>query len=128
MGFGSQLVSLFRTIDGGNTWTEIINPYESEDLQSCRKTGMSFSGTGTLTADIGGSSLTYNINISGTVDPGGEIDGTFTFTLLIDGSFDSSGDGTFTGQVTGNTLSVDFSGQDIVGDTCTFTGSLSGTS
>ncbi len=46
-GFGSQLVSLFKTVDGGDTWQEIINPYESEDLQSCRKTGISFTGTET---------------------------------------------------------------------------------
>ena len=43
-GMGSQLVALFRTVDAGGTWNEIINPYENDDLQSCRKTGMSFSG------------------------------------------------------------------------------------
>jgi len=65
-GFGSQLVSLFRTIDGGDTWTEIINPYESEDLQSCRKTGMSFSGTevGWVTYDCEGTYLEAFLDIS----------------------------------------------------------------
>ena len=65
-GFGSQLVSLFRTIDGGDTWTEIINPYESKDLQSCLKTGMSFSGTevGWVTYDCEGTYLEAFLDIS----------------------------------------------------------------
>ena len=65
-GFGSQLVSLFRTIDGGDTWLEIINPYESEDLQSCRKTGMAFSGTetGWVTYDCEGTYLEAFLDIS----------------------------------------------------------------
>jgi len=65
-GFGSQLVTLFRTIDGGDTWTEIINPYESEDLQSCLKTGMSFSGTevGWVTYDCEGTYLEAFLDVS----------------------------------------------------------------
>ena len=43
-GMGSQLVALFRTADGGISWQEIVNPYEDDALQSCRKTGMSFGG------------------------------------------------------------------------------------
>ena len=46
---------------------------------------------------------------------------------FLDGSFDASGTGTFTGQVTGNTLTMNFFAQDQVGDTCTGMGSLSGT-
>jgi photosystem II stability/assembly factor-like uncharacterized protein len=65
-GFGSQLVALFRTIDGGDTWQEIINPYESEDLQSCRKTGISFFGTDTgwVTYDCEGSYLEAFLDVS----------------------------------------------------------------
>jgi photosystem II stability/assembly factor-like uncharacterized protein len=65
-GFGSQLVSLFRTIDGGDTWQEIVNPYESEDLQSCRKSGMSFYGTDTgwVTYDCEGTYLEAFLDIS----------------------------------------------------------------
>jgi photosystem II stability/assembly factor-like uncharacterized protein len=65
-GFGSQLVSLFRTIDGGDAWQEIINPYESEDLQSCRKSGMSFYGTDTgwVTYDCEGTYLEAFLDIS----------------------------------------------------------------
>ena len=65
-GFGSQLVSLFRTIDGGDIWQEIINPYENEDLQSCRKSGMSFTGTNTgwVTYDCEGTYLEAFLDIS----------------------------------------------------------------
>jgi len=65
-GFGSQLVSLFRTTDGGDSWTEIINPYESEDLQSCRKTGISFTGadTGWVTYDCEGTYLEAFLDVS----------------------------------------------------------------
>ena len=66
-GFGSQLVSLFRTADGGDIWQEIINPYESEDLQSCLKTGMSFFGinAGWVTYDCEGTYLEAFLDVSG---------------------------------------------------------------
>ncbi len=65
-GFGSQLVSLFRTINGGDTWQEIVNPYESEDLQSCRKSGIAFYGTDTgwVTYDCEGTYLEAFLDIS----------------------------------------------------------------
>lgn len=37
-------VHLFRTSDGGATWEELVNPYESSYLQGCTKTGMAFYG------------------------------------------------------------------------------------
>ncbi len=89
--------------------------------------GATFSGSATLTPVVSGNNITTNMSFSGTVTAGGEVSATFTYTTLVDGVFDSSGDGTFTGQVTGNTLAINFSGQDRVGDTCTVTGSLSGT-
>jgi photosystem II stability/assembly factor-like uncharacterized protein len=65
-GFGSQLVSLFRTVDGGDVWQEIVNPYESDDLQSCRKTGMSFfeMSTGWVTYDCEGTYLEPFLDIT----------------------------------------------------------------
>lgn len=58
-GMGSELVALFRTTDGGGTWEEILDPYASEYLQSCFKTGMAFSGTttGWVTFDCQGNHL-----------------------------------------------------------------------
>ncbi len=48
----------------------------------------------------------------------------YLYTSFFNGSFDASGNGTFTGQVNGNTLSMLYSGQDTVGGTCTVTGPL----
>ncbi|MFQ5922528.1 MAG: WD40/YVTN/BNR-like repeat-containing protein [Anaerolineales bacterium] len=66
-GLGSQLVALFRTMDGGESWQEIINPYESEDLQSCFKTGLSFFGTetGWVTYDCQGNYVEAFLDVSG---------------------------------------------------------------
>lgn len=53
---GSELVALFRTTDTGSHWTEILDPHESEYLQSCFKTGIDFEGanTGWITLDCQG--------------------------------------------------------------------------
>ena len=47
--------------------TEIINPYETEDLQSCRKTVISFAGTdaGWVTYDCEGTYLEAFLDVSG---------------------------------------------------------------
>lgn len=70
-GMGSQLVALFKTADAGDTWQEIINPYDGEDLQSCFKTGMSFFGadTGWVTYDCQGNYVEAFLDVS---DDGGE--------------------------------------------------------
>lgn len=86
--------------------------------------GGTFIGSATLMPPIG--NVTTDVSFSGTVTANGQLTGTFTYVTMVDGVFDSSGDGTFTGQVTGNTLTLNFSGQDQVGDTCTSTGSFSG--
>ncbi|GMR10874.1 MAG: hypothetical protein BMS9Abin28_1698 [Anaerolineae bacterium] len=64
---GSQLVALFRTTDGGDTWRQIIDPYESEDLQSCFKTGISFFETqiGWVTYDCQGNYVQAFLDVSG---------------------------------------------------------------
>ena len=86
-----------------------------------------FSGSATVTAVIGEINIETSLaGFSGTVTAEGELSGAFTYTTLVNGEFDSSGDGIFTGQVAGgDMLEVNFSGQDQVGDTCTFTGSFS---
>ena len=84
-----------------------------------------FSGSAVATAMIGGIDVEITLaGFSGTVTEEGQISGAFTYTTLVNGVFDSSGSGTFTGQVIDNTMVVDFLGQDEVGDTCTFTGSF----
>ena len=49
------------------------------------------------------------------------LSGTFTFTTVLGGTITSSGNGTFDGSLTGNTLTINFAGQDTAGDTCRFT-------
>ncbi len=118
---------------GGLTQTNCQDPTEngtflfSSTVSITSQTGAAFSGTGTLTTDVPGAVVTTELNLSGTVTGAGNVSGSFTYRFLVNGVFDSSGDGTFGGQVTGNTLAVNFTGQARVGDTCRFTGSLSGT-
>ena len=49
-------VALFMTVDGGATWTDILDPYTANDIQSFSKTGMVFVDpkTGWLTRDSQG--------------------------------------------------------------------------
>jgi photosystem II stability/assembly factor-like uncharacterized protein len=65
-GFGSQLVTLFKTEDGGESWHEIVSPYEDEALQSCFKTGITFSGseTGWVTYDCQGNYAEAFLDVS----------------------------------------------------------------
>ena len=65
-----------------------------------------------------------HIVISGTITLTGALSGTFTYELFINNVLDSGGNGTFTGQLTGNNLTLNISGTDTFGDSCTFTGSL----
>jgi hypothetical protein len=89
--------------------------------------GSNFSGSSTNTTTVFGFLVREDIIFSGTVTSTGALSGTLTFELFINNVLDSGGNGTFTGQVTGNTLTANTAGQDTFGDTCTFTGSLTGT-
>ncbi len=86
-----------------------------------------FIGTATLTTVVQGTNFVTIVNLSGTVATGGQLSGTFTFTTSAGQLFESSGSGTFTGSVTGNVVAINVSGTILVGETCTVTGSLSGT-
>lgn len=68
-----------------------------------------------------------NINLSGFVVAAGLISGSYSFNTFANGFFNASGSGNFTGQVAGNTLTINFLGQILVGETCSISGSLSGT-
>ena len=56
-------VALFMTNDGGTTWTDILDPYTDNDIQSFPKTGMVFMDpqTGWLTRDAQGVDPTPHI-------------------------------------------------------------------
>ena len=83
------------------------------------QTGGDFSGTSFLTVV----SDQWIGTLSGQIDSGGNISGNF--------AAESSGDGilitgTFNGQLTGSTLTLNFDGQNIAGDTCQSVGTLVG--
>ena len=65
-GMGSELVALFRTTNRGATWQEIVNPYEDDYLQSCLKTGISFSSPriGWVTYDCQGNYAEAFLDVS----------------------------------------------------------------
>jgi|GEM_PF-4966624 len=78
--------------------------------------GSIINGTGTLSGPVA-----VNLNLSGTATAGGDTMGSFTFTQT-----GGSGNGTFVGSLTGNTLSINFSGQFFSGETCRVSGSFLG--
>ena len=84
------------------------------------QTGNTFTGTATGTFDLDGLTATEYIQLSGTINDSGQISGTSSHTFLGTG-----GEGTFTGQLKGNTLSIENPGHDTYGDTCTYLRSMS---
>ena len=81
------------------------------------QTGANFSGTIQGTDSTDPSSGTLN----GTIAQNGSVTGTFFINLPAN----DQSQGTFNGSLSGNTLSLNFSGMDIQ-DTCSFTGSITG--
>lgn len=88
------------------------------------QSGGSFSGTGTISYVNRGIIFVTNFNLSGLVSVGGLLNGSFTFDSFANGFFNASGNGTFTGEDLGNTLSIHFLGQTLVGEICNISGSL----
>jgi len=89
--------------------------------------GGSFSGTATLNSLVGGILFQQTISLSGTIGIQGQFSGSFTFTTTLSGSVVSSGDGTFSGSLSGNTVNVSITGQIRVGESCLLGGTLMGT-
>jgi hypothetical protein len=78
--------------------------------------GELFSGTAVGTVNIEGFNVYENITLWGVVTPSGGVSGNTSHTF-----YDSGGLGTFSGQLTGNTLSILNPGHDTYGDTCSYT-------
>ena len=97
------------------------------NLSISNQAGGSFSGTATLNSMAGGIPVQQAIVVSGTVNVQSQLSGSFTFTTTANGSFVSSGDGTFGGAISGNRITVPINGQVRVGETCQLTGTLMGT-
>jgi hypothetical protein len=83
------------------------------------QTGNTFSGSATGAFEP---RLVDYIQLSGTVTESGQISGATSSILL-----DTTGEGTFTGQLSGNTLSIENPGHDTYGDTCTYIRYMSAT-
>jgi hypothetical protein len=66
-----------------------------------------------------------SIDLSGTITSDGQLSGTFIFITFAGNAFNSNGNGTFTGFLTGNTIILNFLGKTLVGERCTITGSAS---
>lgn len=93
----------------------------SASLNIPSKTGATFGGTVILT----NLSLVTSIDLSGTIMSDGQLSGTFIFITFAGDAFNSNGNGTFTGFLTGNTIILNFLGKTLVGERCTITGSAS---
>lgn len=91
-------------------------------------TGTFSGGSGSISFPGGTLSLFFTGTTRGTVTTDGAISRTFTTELFINGVSDSRSEGTFAGTVIDDILSATYSGKDLVGDTCSFSGSLSSAS
>ena len=89
----------------------------SSTLNITSQNGSIINGTGALSGPN-----FINLNITGTATAGADTMGSFTFTQA-----GASGNGTFAGSLTGNMLTLNFTGQFVSGESCTVNGSLSGT-
>jgi len=85
------------------------------------QSGGSFTGDSTVTIPFPSTGP-----ISGQIDASGAVDGIIEYQREIVGAGIVVSQGTFTGTLSGDNLTIDFQGQDVSGDTCSFTGSLSG--
>jgi photosystem II stability/assembly factor-like uncharacterized protein len=56
VGMSHDYVALYRTMDGGQTWARLIDPYGVSGIQGCQKTGLVFTTAqaGWLTGDCNG--------------------------------------------------------------------------
>jgi len=95
--------------------------YSSGILKIDTQNSDSFTGNLILQGDVQGSSIISTKLLTGSVTSLGELSGTFTDTLQTNSIKISSGDGSFTGQYANNSIVLNLSGQDTVGETCLYT-------
>jgi hypothetical protein len=75
----------------------------------------------------GGITERIEVALTGAVTQAGQLSGTFTFSTFHNNILVYTGNGTLTGSLAGNTLTVSATGRFLTGETCTFTASFSGT-
>jgi hypothetical protein len=76
---------------------------------------------------ISGILVREDITLNGTINDSGQVTGQFAFVTFANNVAITSGNGSFSGSLAGNTITVSAAGRVLVGDTCTFTASFSGT-
>lgn len=115
---GDQVISGYFYADPDDfAYGSVYNPI---DIQ--HQSGSSFSGTATGTFNVDGMTAAEHIQLTGHIQPSGQISGSTTHTFL-----GTAGEGTFTGQLSGNTLTIENSGHDTAGDICSYTRHMSAT-
>lgn len=120
---GTYTTSLFNLNFSGCENSTDNGPYAfNSGSLIISQSGANFNGDLQLQANVGGSSVVASQQLTGTVAADGALSGTFDSTFRVGGQFDSSSNGTFTGQASGNTATIQASGQDNAGDTCSYTG------
>lgn len=113
------------TVSGSETITGCFNPSDDGTFSA--------SGTIDISSQVGATFTGTLSAISGPFPSTGNISGTVTINGDLSGNFDSvepddtQSEGTFAGTLISDTLTTTFTGSDIFGDTCSFTGTFSGT-
>jgi hypothetical protein len=90
--------------------------------------GEAFKASGELMVERFGVLFRLNIDFSGSATSAGILNGRYTYAFSGENGFYSNGSGTFTGSVSGNTLTIQLSGldTDIFGETCVVNGTFTG--
>lgn len=115
------------TGSGTQTWWNCIDSISNGTYQTSvvliidKQNGNNFSGTAIETASRYGLTGKNYATLSGIVDSQSHFSGVVSSSLYIESIFDSSAEGTFSGKLAGNILTVQALGKDIVGDTCSGT-------
>ena len=110
------VVSNCTDSDSDGTYTAAL----SMDITT--QSGSTFNGSATGTLNYFGMTATENILLSGTITETGYISGTTSHIFLGTG-----GEGTFIGQLSGDTLTIENTGHDTYGETCSYVRTMSAT-
>ena len=96
-------------------------------VEISRQDDTSFSGAFVARGTVRGIRVSNRATFEGRVDTDGSVSGEYESELVLDGAFDSSGEGNFSGTATANAFNVSYSGRDTVGDSCDVEGRITAT-
>jgi hypothetical protein len=121
---GSLDVTTTQCTDPDDNDSFIMSGSVTIDMQ----VGTEFEGSGIFTVRRFGIPFTLTVPLVGDVMSNGTVDGSYTETFVGQNGFSSSGFGTFTGSLSGNTLMIQLVGQDTdqFGVTCQVLAMFSG--